>query len=133
MDDLTGRLENGLNAAVYRRRDNFERLRDALQHNNPQGMITSLRQRITLLSVRGEGLLNHRLELIRQEFGDNAARLEVLSPLKTLARGYAIAADGCSGKVVTDAEELAVGDQLQVKLYRGQASCRVESLETGNT
>jgi len=133
LDDLTGRLESGLSTAVNRRRDRFERLRDALQHNDPKRRIDALRQRITLLSERAERLLAQRLETIRQEFGDNAARLEVLSPLKTLARGYAIATHGSTGVVVTDAGSLATGELLLLKLHRGQASCRVESLDSCKT
>jgi exodeoxyribonuclease VII large subunit len=131
LDDLTGRLETGLNVEVSRRRDRFERLQDALQYNDPKGMIATLRQRVGLLALRTEGLLNQRLELLRQGFGDNAARLEVLSPLKTLARGYAIATRGSNGTVVTDAGSLATGEQLLLRLYRGLARCRVESIETG--
>ena len=131
LDDLNGRLETGLNVATSRRRDRFERLQDALQHNDPKGRIATLRQRVKLLSLRMEGLLNQRLELLRQGFGDNAARLEVLSPLKTLARGYAIATHGSDGTVVTDAASLAAGEQLLVRLHRGVARCRVESIETG--
>ena len=131
MDDLSGRLESGLSAAVSRRCDCFVRLQDSLRHNDPKVRIETLRQRITLLSVRAEGLLNQRLEVVRQEFGDNAARLEVLSPLKTLARGYAIATHGVAGTVVTDAGSLAIGELLLLRLSQGQASCRVESLETG--
>jgi len=133
VDDLTGRLETGLAVAVSQRVARFERLHDALHHNDPQGRIDTFRQRITLLSVRSEGFLAHRLKVLRQEFGDNAARLEVLSPLKTLARGYAIATQDSSGHVVTDAAELTAGDRLQLKLHRGLAHCRVESLEDGRT
>ncbi len=133
LDDLTGRLDMGLHVAVSRRRDRFERLRDALRHNDPKGMIDLLRQRVALLLVRSEGLLAHRLEEIRQGFGDNAARLEVLSPLKTLARGYTIASHACDGTTVTDAGSLAPGEQLLLRLHRGAARCLVESLETGNT
>lgn len=133
MDDLTGRLEMGLSVAVSRRSDRFERLQQALQHNDPTGMVDTLRQRITLLSVRAEHSLEKQLEVIRQGFGDNAARLEVLSPLKTLARGYAIATRGSDGTVVTDAGSLATGEQLLLRLYQGQVRCRVESLETGKT
>jgi exodeoxyribonuclease VII large subunit len=132
IDDLSGRLEMGLRAAVARRRARFERLQDALQHNDPKGRIDTLRQRITLLTVRAEHLLAQRLETLRQGFGDNAARLEVLSPLKTLARGYAIATRCSDGTVVTDAAMLATGEQLLLRLHRGQVCCRVESLETGN-
>lgn len=131
MDDLNCRLEAGLSAAVLRRRDRFERLQAALRHNEPTVKIDSLRQRIELLSVRAEGLLNQRLEAIRQVFSDNASRLEVLSPLKTLARGYAIATHGSDEMVVTDAGSLAIGEQLLLRLHRGQTRCRVETIETG--
>lgn len=131
LDDLNGRLEMGLTMAMSRRRDRFERLRAALRHNDPHGRIDSLRQRVALLSMRAEHCMEQRLEALRQGFGDNAARLEVLSPLKTLARGYAIAVHDRDGAVITDAAVLAAGEQVRLKLYRGQAGCRVEWLETG--
>ncbi len=130
MDDLTCRLDMGLSVAVSRRRERFMRLQDALQHNDPKGRIKTLRQRIALLSVRVEGLLNQRLELLRQRFGDNTARLEVLSPLKTLARGYVIASYSHDGTVVTEAGQLKAGELLLLRFYRGKALCRVESSET---
>jgi len=133
VDDLSGRLDMALHVAVSRRRDRFVHLYQALQHNDPHGRVESLRQQIMLLTVRAEGALDQRLEAVRQKFGDNAARLEVLSPLRTLARGYAIAARAGDGTVVTDAALLAIGEQLQLRLHRGLASCRVESVESGKT
>lgn len=131
MDDLGGRLDMGLSIAVSRRRDRFERLQAALLYSDPKVMVDALRQRLELLSVRAEHSLSQRLEAVRQEFGDNSARLEVLSPLKTLARGYAIATHGAAGAVVIDAGSVAVGERLLLKLYNGQLQCRVESLEAG--
>ena len=127
-DDLNGRLDIGLRVAVSRRREHFMRLHDALLHNDPKDRIETLRQRIALLSVRSEGFLNQRLELLRQRFGDNTARLEVLSPLKTLSRGYAIASHS-DGTVVTEAGSLVSGELLLLKFHKGQAICRVESPE----
>ncbi len=132
-DDLTGRLELGLTVAVSRRRDRFERLHDALQHNDPHGKIDAFRQRVALLAMRSEGLLVQRLDALKQAFYDNAVRLEVLSPLKTLARGYAIATRENVQAVVTDAASLTIGEQLRVKFHLGEARCRVETLETGKT
>jgi exodeoxyribonuclease VII large subunit len=56
-----------------------------------------------------------------------AARLESLSPVACLARGYAIAARP-SGEVLTDAGRVAVGDPLTVRLHRGFLDCRVEGV-----
>jgi exodeoxyribonuclease VII large subunit len=74
-------------------------------------------------------MLLKSLDESKQNFGDNAARLEVLSPLKTLARGYSVASRYDNGSVVTDVAALTVGDRLRVKLYHGGADCRVESLD----
>jgi exodeoxyribonuclease VII large subunit len=132
-DDLTGRLELALSVAVSRRRARFERLQDSLQHNDPQHKIDAFRQRIALLTLRSEGLLAHRLDAHKQDFYDKAVRLEVLSPLKTLARGYAIATRENVRSVVTDAASLSIGEHLRVKFHLGEARCLVESLEIGKT
>ena len=132
-DDLTGRLELALSVAVSRRRARLDRLQDALQHNDPQHTINAFRQRIVFLTMRSEGLLVQRLDGFKQGFYDKAVRLEVLSPLKTLARGYAIATRDNARSVVTDAASLTIGDHLRVQFHLGEARCRVESLDSGKT
>lgn len=129
MDDLTGRLNMALQNSARRRQESFNRLYDALLYLNPAGRVESMRQQTTLLSSTVERLIMQRVEALKHEFGENAARLDVLSPLKTLARGYAIASRTDNGLVVTDAEKLVVGDRLLLKLWRGTARCRVEGRE----
>jgi exodeoxyribonuclease VII large subunit len=133
MDDLCGRLDMGLRSAVTRRRDRFERIRDALRHADPTVRVDLFRRNVEMLMLRAESLLTQRLELLRQGFGDNAARLEVLSPLKTLARGYVLASRCSSGTAVTDAASLEIGERLLVTFHQGQAHCVVESLDSGKT
>ncbi len=133
MDDLNERLDLALFNSVKHRQQRFTRLENALQYLNPAVRINDLRQRIGLLSTQAESLITHKIDLNRQEFGDSAARLEILSPLKTLARGYAIAARDDSGQIVTDTAELNLGESLLVILHRGRLHCRIESLETAKT
>ena len=56
-----------------------------------------------------------------------AARLDTLSPLKTLARGYAVAIK--SGKTVRKAEELNAGDSITIKFTDGNVKCKVTEKE----
>lgn len=133
MDDLCGRLDMGLRSVVSRRRDRFERLRDGLRHADPTVQVDLFRRKVEMLMLRAESLLSQRLEVLRQGFGDNAARLEVLSPLKTLARGYAIASRDSNGGTVTDAASLEIGERLRVTFHQGEAHCVVESLDSGKT
>lgn len=61
-----------------------------------------------------------------------AASLDALSPLKVLARGYAITRDG-EGHVVSDASSLSAGDAISVLLGRGTVHATVTSTQTTTT
>ena len=57
-----------------------------------------------------------------------AARLEGLSPLKVLARGYSLTRDA-EGHVVTDAGQLAVGDEVETRLAQGRIRAQVTEVD----
>ena len=129
VDDLAERLALGLENSLIRRREQFNRLEQSLSFNNPIHLITTGRQRLQRLDSDGNRLMQSKLEGLKLAFGEQAARLEVLSPLSTLARGYAIALRSKDGTVVTDAARLAEGELLRLNFKRGTATCRVESRE----
>jgi exodeoxyribonuclease VII large subunit len=54
-----------------------------------------------------------------------AQRLDALSPLATLKRGYSISRK-MSGEVLTSVEQVSVGDRIEVQLSHGHLTCRVE-------
>ena len=56
-----------------------------------------------------------------------AQRLDALSPLATLKRGYSISRKA-DGEVLTTAEQVSVGDRIEVQLAHGHLACRVEEL-----
>lgn len=58
------------------------------------------------------------------KMGALAASLEALSPLRVLARGYAIARDE-TGRVVSDARSLSVGEEVHVALGTGSFDAQV--------
>lgn len=84
--------------------------------------LTVLRQR--LLSA-GQGGLHKR----RLRFAQTVATLDAISPLRVLARGYAVATKGKRGAVVTDAAALQAGDTLHIRFAKGAANCRVTDTE----
>jgi len=55
-----------------------------------------------------------------------AARLDTLSPLSTLARGYSICTTPDGRAVISDAGEVSVGGELVVRLHRGLLQCVVK-------
>jgi exodeoxyribonuclease VII large subunit len=128
VDDLGGRLELALLNRAARSRGEFASLHAGLMHNNPLRAVEGLRQRLTLLSLQGERLMTGKLEEVKHRFSSATGRLEVLSPLQTLSRGYAIAATA-DGSVLTNTSQLATGDRIRLQLHHGRALCRVEELE----
>ena len=63
------------------------------------------------------------------ELASLAARLELLSPLQTLNRGYAVVS--AEGRAVRDAAQLKTGQTVDIRLARGSARARVEHTEEG--
>ncbi|HHY09714.1 MAG TPA: exodeoxyribonuclease VII large subunit, partial [Firmicutes bacterium] len=57
-----------------------------------------------------------------------AAKLETLSPLKTLGRGYAICQDE-KGAIIRSAKEVPLGGDVIVQLHVGRLFCQVKKRE----
>lgn len=129
VDDLTERMERALENTARRQRTLFERLLTGLTTASPAHRTELLQQKLVRLSDQAE---RETRDLIRDQklaFGALTARLEVLSPLRTLARGYAIASTS-DEVVITSVNQIATGDRLAIRLHHGRAVCRVEERET---
>lgn len=66
------------------------------------------------------------LERSRRDLAAVASRLDAVSPLAVLARGYCLCRKLPGMEVVTRAENLAPGDELQLRFHVGEAVCSVE-------
>ncbi|MBY6275670.1 exodeoxyribonuclease VII large subunit [Symbiobacterium thermophilum] len=127
VDGLRIRLSTAARRLVERRRIRLRALTERPVLQRPQGRVLQDRQRLDGLVRRLEYLGGSLLAARRRELGGLAGRLEALSPLAVLARGYAIARTE-EGRVVKDAAQLQVGDRLDVLLHRGSVRCQVEEI-----
>jgi exodeoxyribonuclease VII large subunit len=62
----------------------------------------------------------------KAQFALLAGKLDALSPLKIMERGYSVVRD-CRGGIVSKLEQLEPGDMLEVSLQDGKANCNVIS------
>jgi exodeoxyribonuclease VII large subunit len=73
--------------------------------------------------------LSRRLGRGEERLANLIERLEAANPTAILRRGYAIVARAISGEVVKSARQVAEGERVKVRLYRGALLCRVERTE----
>ncbi|MGC2191798.1 MAG: exodeoxyribonuclease VII large subunit, partial [Candidatus Dormiibacterota bacterium] len=85
-----------------------------------------LTARAGLLQARGP---ERRLRQAREEFSGRVGRLEALSPLAVLGRGYSITLDESGGEVLRDAERVAAGTTISTRLLKGRLLSQVTEVQ----
>ena len=69
------------------------------------------------------------IESRRSRLAEAVARIEALSPLSVLGRGYAICERRDDGAIVRTADDVDVGDKVRVQLAHDTLECSVEAAE----
>lgn len=105
-------------------------LGDRLLYLNP--MVQIQRRRAGLNQACRELLLQHHriLDGYRLKFQRSVSRLESLSPLAVLNRGYSIAYRTGDRKIIRSFREVAAGQEVVIRLHEGHLDCLVQG--TGN-
>ncbi len=109
LDDAVARMGRALSGRV---REEERRARDALS--------------------RIERSVATRLEAAAAGLAGLEGRLEALSPLSTLKRGYSVVLDEKTGRVVSSYAQLKIGDDVRLVLSVGGALCKVENTQEVN-
>ncbi len=128
LDDLEQRLILAQKNLLQRRRNELALLESRLYANSPLPKIQRLQGETERLGQRLEAAMQQRLREARERLVHLAQMLDSLSPLATLARGYAIVTDN-QGRVVSDAAGVSVGDQLQARLASGRLGLTVDAVD----
>lgn len=126
LDRADTAVQVGAGKAISDRRQRLGELRRRLEGVHPRAQLVTRRGELRQLEDRARASLVRHMNGSARSFGELSARLESLSPLRVLSRGYALATR--AGHVVSDAAVLSPGDDLEVRLARGEARCRVEEV-----
>jgi exodeoxyribonuclease VII large subunit len=94
-------------------------LTTSLRFASPLRRIQTDRQRLDDYARRGLSALKHRLALDESRLKGFERRLEALSPLAVLGRGYAVVTRQADGKLVNRVGQVKPSDGLQVRVSDG--------------
>lgn len=119
------RARRAMAARLRRERQRLDILRSRRVLEHPRSLLDGPRQRLDLQVSRLAAALRAGLAARRGAWRAAAGRLDALSPLATLRRGFAICRRE-DGTVVRRAEQVTVGEGVEVLLAEGSLGCRVE-------
>lgn len=124
-------LSNQMEALLTQRRWQVSSLARSLSHVGPQARLEQNRQRVDTLSQRLAQVMEMTLDRQSGRVAVASARLQAISPLATLARGYAIVMDG-DGRVVRSVGEVPAGGNITIHLSDGQLKAQITEKLTNN-
>ena len=91
--------------------------------------VAAVRTRLVSRDGQLTAAARRRLNRAQTRFGALAARIEGLSPLAVLGRGYSVTWNADRTRIIRDASTVKPGDVISVTLERGAVSAKVDRVE----
>jgi exodeoxyribonuclease VII large subunit len=130
LDGMRGRLAAALRSRAADARSRLESLAQHRVFRRPFDLVHDLARELDDLEMRAKRAIAFQTARHQDRLAALAARLESLSPLGVLARGYSLTQRTATGQVVADAATLAVGDEITSRFAQGQAVSRVTEIRS---
>ncbi|EIU6783867.1 exodeoxyribonuclease VII large subunit [Vibrio parahaemolyticus] len=119
LDELDMRLRRAMQRFIDTRQQAVERKHHRLQLNSPVKHLTQQKSRLERVEHKLMDAMDRKLLTMRHQLAIAAEKLDTVSPLATLKRGYSITQTD-QGKVVTSADDVKTGDLLVTRLANGE-------------
>ena len=122
--ERVGQARVALVSALERRPEEYRaRLRSAAKFLAGFARVAELprrRDRVVRLTAALEERMERAIEWWRERLRQDSAKLDILSPLAVLARGYAVAFKDSGGAPLLSAASVRPGDSILVRLHEGE-------------
>ncbi|GJJ81214.1 exodeoxyribonuclease VII large subunit [Pasteurella canis] len=119
MQQLFHRLQLSTQAQIDKRQDKLSILSKRIQNNLLPLRVQKQQQYVYQLETRLNIALNRLFTQKQHQLAHACGKLDGLSPLKVLARGYSIA-ENSLGQAVTNIQQVRVGERLKTTLLQGR-------------
>ena len=126
LHDRQQRLLAALKHRAVAARHRLTMLAERRCFRQPRELIHDRAQRLDELWARAARSFKHRLQIEQGKLAGWSGKLESLSPLGVLSRGYSVTQRADDGTLVREAEQVAAGDLIRTRLRKGEITSRVE-------
>jgi len=126
LDRHTAALTIHTKANLRAAKDRLNQLERRLLLKNPIEYVKHFAQEMIMIQLNLQQTMRERMQQHHHRLQLQMQRLDALSPLKVMHRGYSLAYDQ-QQRLITTVHQVQPGEPLRVRLVDGQLDCRVEA------
>jgi len=126
--ELSRALDDAMTSRLAMLDRAHRRLRASLDTFDLRHRLAAVRARLQAGTLALDTAVARRRLRLAARLGDAAARLDSLSPLAVLGRGYAVCWNADRSAVLRDAARVSPGEAVRVTLHRGELRCDVREI-----
>ena len=130
LDAMANAMASSLNRQVKAVRQHLMVLSASKALQSPTGYLEQRNQSVELLKNRLVAAQNQNITRAKQRYIAQISKLEAMSPLKVLTRGYSMVQTE-RGEVVRSVSQVSLGERIRVRLSDGTLSATVMKKEEG--
>ena len=131
LDAMSSAMATGLNRQLKNAQNHLSVLAKSAALQNPRNYLDQKAMQLSNVNQRMTAAQTKLLDRKNQQFIAAAAKLDALSPLKVLSRGYAMTQKE-GGEVVRSVKQLNVGDKLNITMGDGSVTANVNEIKEGS-
>lgn len=128
LDSFSGAMVNALNRQIKSSRQHWKVLSESPSLKSPTGYIEQRRKNLLILQNRMLSAQNASLARSKQRYIANISKLDAMSPLKVLTRGYSMAQTE-DGQLLRSVSQVELGQRITVFLSDGRIRATVMDRE----
>ncbi len=119
-------LDLQIDEIFARARETLDRTERDLARQTPRSRLERLEQQLDDTTNVLRTQIEHMLTLRQERLKGTALGLHALSPLLTIARGFAVVREVAAGKIITSIDQVQAGDKVDIQVADGHIIAHID-------
>jgi len=129
MHSLSSRMQNSLASQVAAHRNRLDAIASRPAFARPLDGLHHASRQMDDLAARLHGAMQINLREQQNRVATISGKLETLSPLAVLRRGYSLTQDPATGRLITSTKSLKKGQRISTRLAEGHVTSTIDTVE----